>query len=241
MKWVKAMIDSYVPQIKSIKPKKTPLVIDATFIKGRTTGFLVFRSPTLKKNLSWYEIEGEHPNDYVIGINELISKGFEITGIVVDGKPGVIESLEKMGFKVQMCQFHQVQIVTRYITKRPRLEASKELRSIILLLTKTDQASFEYWIEKWHNKWKDFLNEKIFDLEKNKQRFTHERLRKAYRSIKRHFPYLFTFQQYPSLNIPNTTNSLDGTFGHLKDKIRIHRGLKWKRKIKLIYELLNPK
>lgn len=33
-------------------------------------------------------------------------------------------------FQTQMCNYHQVAIITRYITKRPRLEANKELRNI---------------------------------------------------------------------------------------------------------------
>ena len=41
--------------------------------------------------------------------------------------------------------------------------------------------------------------------------------------------------------MPNTSNSLDGTFSHLKDKVRIHRGLKMDRKKKLIEELLRKK
>jgi hypothetical protein len=43
------------------------------------------------------------------------------------------------------------------------------------------------------------------------------------------------------LNIPNTTNWLDGSFGHLKPKISLHRGLRRDRKLKLILTLLNYK
>ena len=34
-------------------------------------------------------------------------------------------------------------------------------------------------------------------------------------------PYLFTYQKYPELAIPNTTNALDGTFAHLKELVNI--------------------
>ena len=63
-----------------------------------------------------------------------------------------------MFYPVQMCQFHQVQIVTRYITKKPKLEANIELRELTLLLTKTDKESFTFWLEEWHEKYRDFLN-----------------------------------------------------------------------------------
>ncbi len=36
----------------------------------------------------------------------------------------------------------------------------------------------------------------------------------------------------------NTTNSLEGFFSHLKNSVSVHRGLKLKRKIKLIKYLI---
>ena len=44
---------------------------------------------------------------------------------------------------VQMCQFHQVQIVTRYLTRRPKPQASKELRSIVLKLKSLTEKAFK--------------------------------------------------------------------------------------------------
>jgi len=51
-------------------------------------------------------------------------------------------------------------------------------------------------------------------------------------------PYLFTYQRHPELNIPNTTNTLDGLFAHLKDYVRVHRGLKSDLKNKIILDFL---
>jgi len=161
---------------------------------------------------------------------------WNIMGITVDGRPGVLKRLENLGLPVQMCHFHQIQIVTRYTTRNPRLPAAKELKYLVRLLPKTDQSSFEYWLGEWYGKWEEFLGEKSWDEERKRWRYTHERLRKAYRSIKRHLPYLFTYHHHPDM--PNTTNTLDGSFAHLRDKLRIHRGLKWHRKIKVIAELL---
>jgi len=224
-----------MPPIYFVEPQKTPLVIDATFF-SRTSGVLVFRSPTLKKNLIWYEIESEKIEDYERGVLELMDSEFEITGITVDGKPGVLKRFNEMKIPAQMCHFHMLCIVTRYTTKRPRLPAARELRQLTKLLSKTDQESFEYWLKGWRTKWNDFLNEKTWDEEKRRWWFTHKRLRQAYRSLVRHLPYLFTYHHHPDM--PNTTNSLDGSFSHLKDRLRVHRGLRWSRKLKLIDELL---
>ena len=44
-------------------------------------------------------------------------------------------------------------------------------------------------------------------------------------------------KQY-KIKFPNTNNSLEGSFAHLKDKVRLHRGLKLNRKLKLINQIL---
>jgi hypothetical protein len=53
--------------------------------------------------------------------------------------------------------------------------------------------------------------------------YTHEGVRRAYLSIIKWFDYLFTYQN--DKLIPNTTNTCDGHFSHIKDIVRIHRGL----------------
>ena len=234
-RWVQQMIDGHVPKLPHIGPCRTPLVIDAMFF-GRENGILVFRSPTLRKNLGWWTIEKEEVDDYELGVAELRLAGFEITGVTVDGRPGVLRRLESLGLPVQMCHFHQIQIVSRYTTRYPRLLAAKELLNLARLLPQTDEASFCHWLEEWHKRWGGFLDEKSWDELRRRWRYTHERLRKAHRSLTRHLPYLFTYHHHPDM--PNTTNSLDGSFGHLRDRIGVHRGLRWHRKIKLAGELL---
>jgi uncharacterized protein YdaU (DUF1376 family) len=61
-----------------------------------------------------------------------------------------------------MCQFHQIKIIERYITKNPILQANKDLRFIVSRLTKTDKQSFELWLEEWFIKNKEFLSEKTY-------------------------------------------------------------------------------
>ncbi len=137
-----------------------------------------------------------------------------------------------------MCHFHQMQIVKRYLTSKPKLEASIELKVIVATLANTDEEKFTNQLNQWHRKWEDFLKEKTTDLETGKWHFTHKRLRSACRSLKTNLPYLFTYQRYPELNIPNTTNSLDGSFAHLKEKVGLHRGTVRRRKLKIIEEIL---
>lgn len=212
------------------------LVIDTTYFK-RSFGVMVFRCPDRKKNLLWKFVPYETIAAYISGVKELQTQGWKILGIVCDARRGLVQAFPEI--PVQMCQFHQVQIVLRYITRSPKLEAGKELKELILTLTKTDEASFVYWLNLWHTKWKEFLAEKTVDPLTNQWHFTHKRLRSAYRSILSNLPWLFTSERHRSLHIPNTTNSLEGFFTHIKSKIHVHSGLKTERKQKLISELLS--
>lgn len=51
-------------------------------------------------------------------------------------------------------------------------------------------------------------------------------------------PYLFTYQKYPDLGIPNTSNLIEGQFGHLKRLLGNHRGMNFTQKLKMIDEIL---
>ena len=200
-------------------------------------GVMVFRDSYRKKNILWKYVTHEKLEDYIGGINELKVLGWEILGIVCDGKRGLFKAFGAT--PIQMCQYHQIALITRYITKRPKLEAGKDLKELMKLLTITDKESFTGALAEWHYKWNDFLKEKTLNPQTNKYHYTHRRIRSAYRSLKTNLFYLFTWYDHNELNMPNTTNSLEGTFSNLKNKVRVHAGLKYHRKIKLINELLS--
>jgi hypothetical protein len=46
------------------------------------------------------------------------------------------------GYRVQMCQYHQLRILQRYLTRNPELPESIELLSIMKMLINTDKESF---------------------------------------------------------------------------------------------------
>lgn len=208
--------------------------MDTTYF-GRVFGVMVWRCPHRKKNLLWKFLKQENKNEYIQGIKDLTRRKWNIKAIVCDGKRGLFKAFD---CPVQMCQFHQAAIVTRYVTRKPKLQAGVELQQLMRMLPRTDEASFTHWLRNWHSQWKDFLDERTTNPFNGRTHFTHRRLRSAYRSLQTNLPYLFTFEKYPELKIPNTTNSLEGIFAHLKDKTRLHRGLKLKRKQTLISQLL---
>ena len=214
------------------------LIVDVTFF-SRTNGLCVFREPNTHQNVWWQETVYETTSIYRIGRRHLEKNGFTIQAVVLNGKRGVREVLKDI--PVQMCHFHQKQIIRRYLTNQPKLKASIELKDITRTLINTNEKEFTKQLNNWHSKWKDFLKEKTINSETNRWCYTHKRLRSAYRSLKTNLPYLFTYQKYPNLNIPNTTNSLDGYFNILKSLINVHRGLNSERRYKIVIEILKGK
>jgi hypothetical protein len=237
-RWVKKQLDAARPIKRALTPQPTPIAADMTFW-GRGYGVMVFRSPTLKKNLWWTESFQETPWMYGDGLRALQKQGWTITGAVIDGKRGVAQIFEREGIPVQYCQFHQVKTVTKYLTRKPKTEAGKELRSLALQLKGSTEQEFTDALATWHERWNSFLDEKSPAPHKKRGwEYTHKRVRSAYRSLKENLSHLFMYQRHPELNLPNTTNTLDGSFSHIKNQVGVHRGLRRDRRYKLISEIL---
>lgn len=217
------------------KPRKIIILMDTTYW-GRDFGVMLFKDAHTKENLLKYYVRHETNALYLQGVNELKSLGFEVLAIVCDGRKGLIQSFKDI--PVQMCQFHQSAIIRRYLTKRPKLKAAQELMSVVDLMKKTDKESFTGALELWFNKWQNFLNERMVNPLTNKSFYTYKRLRSAYRSFRNNLPWLFTWYDHIGLEIPNTTNAIDGHFADLKNKLRNHNGLAKQRKKKFIDEFL---
>ncbi len=211
------------------------VLMDTTYF-GRTFGVMLFKDAYSGKNLYKQYVKHETNNLYAAGILFLKENGFDIKAIVCDGRKGLLSLFSNI--PIQMCQFHQIAIITRYLTRKPKLQSAKELREHVLLLSKTDKESFEGGLADWHKRWEEFLNERSTDIATAKSHYTHRRLRSAYRSLKTNLPWLFTWYDKKGLNIPNTTNAIDGHFADLKNKLRNHNGLSLKRKMRFIDEFL---
>ena len=203
---------------------------------GRNFGVMLFKDNITKENLLKYYVQNETNSVYIEGIEELKKQGFTILAIVCDGRKGLIQSFKNI--PVQMCQFHQVAIIRRYLTKKPKLEASQDLMKAVDLMTITDKESFAGALGLWYENWEVFLKERTINPLNNKSTYTHKKLRSAYNSLKNNLPWLFTWYDNFELEIPNTTNAIDGHFSDLKNKLRNHNGLSIERKKKFINEFL---
>ena len=129
-----------------------------------------------------------------------------IQSITIDGKHGLFSLFTDI--PVQMCLFHQQAIVTRYLTRKPKMQASIGLKRITGYLGSVSEQKFVLLLDCWYERHKEFLLEKIYSEKTGKWHYTHRRIRSAFKSLKSNLPYLFTYKKYPDLNIPSTTPML---------------------------------
>ena len=138
-KWVRRRLDETIQNKNEVTPQSTVLIPDTTFF-GKKYGVCVFRAPNLKKNLWWTEVTKEVMATYYYGRKILEDRGWTFTAVVVDGRRGMTTVFRDM--LIQICQFHQMKTVTKYLTRRPETPAGQELRSIMLQLPRSNEKEF---------------------------------------------------------------------------------------------------
>jgi transposase-like protein len=238
-KWIQAQIKAYEPDEKIHDPRAVVLVCDATFYGKRKDklGTLVFKDAMTNEVLLWKHIESERQADYFDLRDRLLDLGYTILSATVDGKRGLFKVFA--GHPKQMCIFHQIKIVQRYITLHPRLDAGKDLKKIVSRLKYSDVTRFTKALDIWHIKYRDFIEEKTINPDTGKAFYTHQKVRAAYRSLRANLPYLFTYKNHKEIDIPRTTNPLEAElFSPMKNLINVHAGMSKSLKLKMVDDYL---
>jgi hypothetical protein len=203
--------------------------MDTTYCK-RAYWYMIFRiRDPIKhswRNILRYKVDHETNNQYRLWIEFLQGKEFEIIAIVMDWKKWLLWWF--WSILTQLCIVHQQRTITQYLTRKPKLEPSIELRDISTHLWKLNKSTITQWLQSRHERNKDRLYEK----NENKN-YIHIRVVKAYKSLIKNMDYLYIFQEHWDLWIPSTNNSLEAVNSRLKTKRRVHRWLREDRKQQL--------
>ena len=219
------------------KYKDVTVQLDTTYW-GRHFGLMVIKD-ALRNKILWHKyVRNETIAQYIEGISWLKSQGFKIYGAVIDGMRGLAQALYPI--PVQMCQFHQILIIRRYLTQEPDLEASVQLLDLVKSIKRMDKERVIGACAGGYEKYKDVLNERVHDkrIKRNMPPYMRPRLRSAYLSLRRNMPLLWTFYDHPETGLPNTNNGIEGLFSDLKGKLRVHRGISKDNRKKLLDEYI---
>ncbi len=218
------LIQHIVPAKEHV-PRSCFVVVDALYFrkKKHVTPWcaVVFRDPLRKENLWWGFGPVESTHLYLQGKLELEALGYTLLGVTGDG----IAMLRKVFTRIpfQMCLVHMERIIIRKITRNPQTEAGKVLLALTRTLRDTPSEIFRERFTQYIERYRDFLNERTAHPESGSSSWTHQELRSAVLSLKQFEPYLFTHEIVKQL--PQTSNSLEGHFGHVRDIVRVHRGI----------------
>jgi len=236
---IRILLDEYKNTVKIHSPRPVHIIVDGTYFgeQKEDTDWctIVARDPIRQEDLSWLFTETETTYAYVLIREELERLGYTILSVTGDGFSGIKTAFS--GIPIQMCHVHMERGVIKGTTRKPLTEAGQVLLALVRTLHEdTDEEIFNRRLNIFITKYRGFLNERTTHSLTGDWSWTHEGVRQALNRIILQKPYLFTYKQ--NKNIPQTTNSLEGHFSHIKNIVGIHRGLSEDRKQKMLNTIL---
>ncbi|MCX8472074.1 MAG: hypothetical protein ORN85_00350, partial [Sediminibacterium sp.] len=177
IKTIQRIIDKVEVKFCKEFSHKANVLMDTTYF-GRHFGVMVFKDSISGKYLHKMYVKYETNDFYYKGLETIRNRGIIIQSIICDGRKGLLNLVPSV--PIQMCQFRQIQIINRYITKSPKTKSAIELRKLCLKLTKVSKAVFEEYLKQWEKQWDDFLKERTQNPETGKTFYKHKRLRSAW-------------------------------------------------------------
>jgi hypothetical protein len=221
---------------KKLKKLTVNITMDTTYF-GRKFGVLVIRGKSILGTHNLYRVflKNETRAYYLNGLRSLMDR-YTFKSITVDGVGGLIKAINKVfpGVPVQLCQFHQILMIKKYIGMKPKTDCGRELKWLVQNIKNLGRDEFVRKL-----KYLVFDHAKFLQERNYKDEYCHQDLRSAIKSVQDHIPNLFTYESYPGQGIPKTTNSSEGSFGAFKGKIALHRGLNQRHKKQMIDKFLD--
>lgn len=204
------------------------LLVDGTYFSKKIC-LVLYRDNNIKFTQLYRITDGEWFEEIQEDLKNLKALGLKIESITCDGHPSILKAIKRVdkSIIVQRCIIHIQRMCKIWLTLRPQSEAGQALRDLINNIhTIKDRTQWGYWVVdliRWHEKYKNFVNEKTINPTTGRAWYKHRMVRKAFITIKRALPDMFHYLD--NHKIPKSTNGLESFFGHLKDNLSIHRGL----------------
>ncbi len=210
------------------KRESVNLLIDGTWFPNKLC-LVVYRDNNVKSTLFYRFTDKEKEHEIIRDLETLKAIGIRVESVTSDGEPNIIRAV-KYAYPYasrQRCLAHIERECLGWLTQNPKTSAGIKLRSIACMIgyikTHNDARGWIKDLKEWHDEYEEFIKEKSISPTTGERTYTHENVRKAYLHMYRAIPDMFRFLDNP--RIPKTTNALESFFGHLKDHMRLHRGL----------------
>jgi hypothetical protein len=195
-----------------------------------------------KNLIYWNCFEKETLQNYLKVFSDLQRLNYQVLGVTSDWHSSIVNSVKDIfegHIPHQRCLVHTSRRCRTLLTRKPKTEAGKQLREIVLELNKVrndyEKNIWLLWLDRYGERWETYLNKRTYAKLNGGQTwwYTHGNVRKAFRVLEGSKTSLFKHLTYE--NLEKDTNGLESEFSHLKEKIGAHRGLKKERKISMIF------
>lgn len=241
-------------KFKRINISDQVLIIDGFFLRRNEVALI---ARTREKVAGWIFAKSETTDSWK---QLFLSLNGAPKVIVCDGQKGMLKAIKEvfLGVIIQRCHFHLLSRNRALLTKNPETKAAQELTFLVNSVPRIkSKVQLNLWLQDyrlWLSKYDQFLKEKTYPpfddiyLYKNYTNgkrpwfYTHQRLRRAHYQLRKAIPFLFQYLKFPHLNIPNTTNLLEGGINSpLSELLRRHRGLTLEKQKVLVANFLAQK
>lgn len=164
--------------------------------------------------------------------------------VVCDGQKGLLKALAICWPQtiVQRCRFHAWLNIKTKLTLSPESVAGQELlkltRDLLHVQTRRQARRWKRQLRQWSNEHQRFTSERTVKPDprprERRWRYTHERLRSAYRQLAKLTDDLLRSSYRPNPELPSNTNYLEGGINsQIRTKLKLHRGMPAAHQMKL--------
>lgn len=216
------------PEWKIQHRKAYHVLIDGTWF-SESHCLVVYRDANSKSTIYYRFAEDENEYEIIKDLQAFKAMRLRISSFTTDGGDDILRAIKYVYPYTtrQRCVVHIERECLAWLTQHPKSSAGILLRRLVCQIShiKTNNDKL-YWIKelnKWHEDYEEFIKQKTVNKETGELTYTHDSVRRAYIHLHRAIPNMFKYIDEP--DVPNNTNSLESFFGHLKDNLRIHRGL----------------
>lgn len=209
------------PKAKELEEVKY-IILDGTYINHRTGLYVVMDGKGHKVIYGEYGIS-ETGKDLKTFYNQLQQKGLNPLSATIDGSVQQLKHLKEAweSLIIQRCLVHIQRQGLSWLRQKPKRTDAIKLRDLLLqvlyIKTKEQAENFKRGFKLWEDRFGLEISRSM-----NRGKVFSDLLRTR-SMINNALPNMFSYLDDPEIS--KTTNALEGYFGRLKQKYRVHRGL----------------
>lgn len=223
---IKYWLNKKAPEAENLEEVEY-VIFDGSYINDRTGIYVVMDAKTHKVIYGDYGV-CETGKDLKVIYKQLKQLGLKPVSATIDGALQQFKYLtvEWENLIIQRCLVHIQRQGLSWLRRKPKRIEAMELRDLLLqvlsIRNKEQASTFIKGFQLWEHRYG-------FQLQRSTNRGkVFSDLLRTRSMILNALDYMFNFLDDPE--IPKTTNPLEGYFGRLKEKYRVHKGLSPKKR-----------